>query len=700
MAGVLTMIFSFSCLLLVHSPRCSSHPLCTNFRAPFTVKTTLSFCQYNGSVCCNSTEDLQLRNRFKSMNVSASGCASVLKSILCSRCDQYSSELYRIESVPRAVPVLCNSSVSTRSSQSPHAKIDYCSEVWDKCHNVSIMSSPFALLATGGIPIKSTSKLTDLWHSKGAFCEEFGGGSDDGATCFSGGPVLLNSSENRSPPSGICLEKIGNGSYLNMVAHPDGSNRVFLSNQAGKLWLATVPEQESGETLGIDESNPFLDITDEVHSDGGLGLLGVAFHPNFQQNGRFFASFNCDKVRWPKCSGRCSCNTDIGCDPSKLSSDNGGQPCQYHSVIAEFTANGTTTNLSSFRFKVTRIRPVEVRRILTMGLPFTTHHGGQILFGLNDGYLYFMMGDGGGNGDPYNFSQNKRSLLGKIMRLDIDTIPSAKYINELHLWGNYSIPEDNPFYEDNELLPEIWAMGFRSPWRCSFDSERPSYFLCADVGQDRYEEVDIVTKGGNYGWRVYEGPSIYNSSSSSVANKSSNSINAIFPVIVYNHSSVNRVEGSAAITGGYFYRSITDSCLYGRYLYADLYADALWSGFENPKGSGNFTTTEHPVECANDSPIQCTTRPESTSPAFGFIFSFGQDNNKDIFLLTSSGVYRIVRPGRCNYICSTENGTGFTAPGSVVDPPSSGSKFSNSLTLQLLVFYCVSFFVNMFLDRM
>ncbi|KAE8718239.1 HIPL2 protein [Hibiscus syriacus] len=225
-------------------------------------------------------------------------------------------------------------------------------------------------------------------------------------------------------------------------------------------------------------------------------------------------------------------------------------------------------------------------------------------------------------------------------------------------------------------------MGFRNPWRCSFDSERPSYFLCADVGQDRYEEVDIVTKGGNYGWPVYEGPFLYNSS---VANKSSNPINAIFPAMAYNHSSVNRAEGSAAITGGYFYRSMTDPCLYGRYLYADMYGDEVWAGFENPKGSGNFTTTQLRVECANDSPIHCNAaQPES---ALGFIFSFGQDNKKDIFLLSSNGVYRVVRPSRCSYTCYRENGTGFTG-----HPPSSRSKLSNPLTLQLLLFHCISFF--------
>ncbi|KAJ0700480.1 putative oxidoreductase [Helianthus annuus] len=152
--------------------------------------------------------------------------------------------------------------------------------------------------------------------------------------------------------------------------------------------------------------------------------------------------------------------------------------------------------------------PVEVRRIFTMGLP--SHHAGQILFGPNYMYLYFMMGDGGG-GDLYNFAQNKsllanfaqnKSLLAKIMRFDVNDIPSESEVTRLRLWGNYSIPSDNPYIEDKDLKPEIWALGLQNPWRCSFDSERPSYFMCGDVGQNDYEEMDIITKNGNYGWRI------------------------------------------------------------------------------------------------------------------------------------------------------------------------------------------------------
>lgn len=662
------VILLFCHLLLLPYPS-SSFPLCTDLRAPVNPKIPLAFCPYHGIVCCDSAKELQLQKQFQSMNISNQGCASIVKSILCSNCDQFSAELFKAASEPRPIPVLCNSTDKVKSSPSNQTASSFCSSAWDSCQDVPILNSPFApsLQGRAGVPVNSTSsKLTELWQSKTEFCNAFGGGSDDGSICFDGEQVSLENTETLLPPKGLCLEKIGNGSYLNMVAHPDGSNRAFFSDQPGKIWLATIPEQGSGGTLELDASTPFVDLTDIVHLDPNFGMMGMAFHPNFAQNGRFFASFNCDKVTSPGCSGRCSCNSDVNCDPSTLDPSSGAQPCQYHTIIAEFTANGSASKPSLAK----SAKPSEVRRIFTIGLPFTNNHGGQILFGPADGYLYVMTGDGGSKNDPYNFSQNKNSLLGKIMRLDVDNIPSAEEISDLDLWGNYSIPRDNPYFQDKESQSEIWALGLRNPWRCSFDSERPLYFLCADVGQDLYEEVDIITKGGNYGWSVYEGPIL------SRGNTSANSINPIFPILGYNHSSINKNEGSAAISGGYFYRSKTDPCMYGSYLYGDLYASSIWTASENPKNSGNFTTSAIPFSCASNSPIQCSSVPESRLPALGYIFSFGEDNTKDIFILTSSGVYRIVRPSRCNYTCAKENVTSIaTTP-----PPPPSSSYRNYLT--------------------
>uniref|UniRef100_A0A0D9VXN7 Glucose/Sorbosone dehydrogenase domain-containing protein n=1 Tax=Leersia perrieri TaxID=77586 RepID=A0A0D9VXN7_9ORYZ len=639
-------------LLLLLTAPARALPLCTDSRAPVALNGTLGFCGggVGGSSCCGAADDAALRKQFEAMNVSDAACAGVVKSVLCAKCNPYSAELFNSSSNIRMVPVLCNGSSSANSAQSKDSTQDYCKLVWETCKNVTIVNSPFQPPLQGGAGLpSSSSKLTDVWQSENDFCTSFGGSSDNQSVCLNGNEVSFSTIEPSPSPKGICLERIGNGSYLNMAPHPDGSNRVFLSSQAGKIWLATVPEQGSGGTLQLDEASPFLDLTDEVHFDSQFGLMGIAFHPKFATNGRFFVSYNCDRTQSPNCAGRCSCNSDINCDPSKLGTDNGAQPCQYQVVVSEYSAKVSSSDVS----KATSANPSEVRRIFTMGLPYTAHHGGQILFGPTDGYLYLMMGDGGNKGDPFNFSQNKKSLLGKIMRLDVDDVQSKSQIVNQSLWGNYSIPKDNPFTDDSDLQPEIWALGLRNPWRCSFDSEKPSYFYCADVGQDLYEEVDLISKGGNYGWRTYEGPYIYHPEWSPGGNTSLKSINAIFPVMGYNHSVLNNI-GSASITGGYVYRGSSDPCLYGRYMYADLYASAMWTGTETPENSGNYTSTLAPFSCSKNSPIPCESASGSTLPSLGYIFSFGEDNNKDAFLLTYKGVYRVVRPSLCGYTCATE----------------------------------------------
>lgn len=266
---------------------------------------------------------------------------AVMLPLILQKCDPFSADLFNTEPTLRTVPYLCNSTSSASSTPSKDSTKDFCKEVWDACKDISIKNSPFA-----GLPV-SSSKLTDIWQSETDFCRAFGGSSSDNTLCFNGNSASFNESIDSTTPKGLCLERIGNGSYLNMAAHPDGSNRVFLSNQAGKIWLATVPEHGSGGTLELDESNPFLDLTDEVHYDTEFGLMGLAFHPNFATNGRFFVSYNCDKTESASCSGRCSCNSDVGCDPSKLGNDNGAQPCQYQTVVAEFTANGSSSTPST-----------------------------------------------------------------------------------------------------------------------------------------------------------------------------------------------------------------------------------------------------------------------------------------------------------------------------------------------------------------
>ncbi|KAG9152828.1 hypothetical protein Leryth_017655 [Lithospermum erythrorhizon] len=445
-------------------------------------------------------------------------------------------------------------------------------------------------------------------------------------------------------PQGVCIEKIGNSSYIALAPHPDDSTRIFLASHRGKIWLATVPKEGSRSPMKIRDSNPFLDISDQVINDDAFGLIGMAFHPNFAHNGRFFVSYYCDKLQHQNCIGRCSCNSEVNCDPAKVGADRGVEPCQFHAVIAEYTTNSTSQKNSLAKVA----NPSEVRRIFTFGIPSRGVHGGQILIGLQDGHLYFLVGDNGRIDARASFSQNKGSILGKILRIDIDHIPSAKEIHEKGLWGNYSVPVDNPYTDDNELAPEIWALGFRLPWGCSFDSERPSYLLCADAGQNRYEEVSLVTRGGNYGWPFYEGPFLFQPK-----NTFNRSLRLTLPIMGYNHS--ENKGGSSSITGGYIYRSFTDPCLYGRYMFMDLYAGTMWLGTETPENSRNFTTSKNSVTCAQDTPLKCGTVAGDGTLELGYVLSLGEDNRKDIYILSTNGLYRIVRPSRCNYQCSKES---------------------------------------------
>ncbi|XP_062189816.1 HIPL1 protein-like [Phragmites australis] len=662
-------VFVAAVLLIVAVRDGHCAQLCMDSSFPRTVNGSLSFCGYNGTACCNATDDAAVQKQFAAMNISGTPCGDLVKSILCARCNPYAGELFTVTTSPRTVPLLCSSTgVSSRLSTKPPTT-DYCSHVWDTCKDVRIPGSPFQA-PKGGSP---APRLTDVWQSVSDFCGALGG---TGKTpCFDGEGAAFNSSRPALPLNGMCLERIGNGSYLNMAPHPDGSNRVFLSNQAGKVFFATVPAQGSGKTLQLDVANPFLDITDEVHFDNEFGLLGLAFHPDFATNGRFFVSYSCDKTKSASCAGRCACNSDVGCDPTKLGADNGAQPCQFQSVIAEYTANATSGTPAT----ATAANATEVRRIMTLGLPFTTHHGGQILFSPADGYMYFAMGDGGSVGDPWNFAQNKKSLLGKIIRIDVNTLPNG---NTTAGWGNYGIPKDNPSSVDPSFAPEVFALGFKNPWRCSFDSGKPSYMYCADVGQAVYEEVDLVMKGGNYGWRVFEGTQHYTPLSSPGGNTSADSINAIGPVMGYTHSSVNSNVGSASITGGYVYRSMTDPCLNGRYLYADLYAKSMWAGIEAPEDSGVYNLTGLTFSCSKNSPIPCDVAAGSALPSLGYIFSFGEDNAKDVHLLTSKGVYRVVDPAECDYACPIKSSAPGAAPGAA---PSSAVRAGTPALLTLLV---------------
>jgi len=302
-----------------------------------------------------------------------------------------------------------------------------------------------------------------------------------------------------------------------IVAPPDVSDkRLFVVEQAGQIRSFTPSDQA--------EPQAFLDIRQKVLSGGEMGLLGLAFHPNYRQNGYVYVNY-IDK----------------------------GQ----NTVIARYHVPSQAGAVDTASEKV----------LLTLKQPYTNHNGGDVVFG-PDGYLYVALGDGGSGGDPENRAQNKDSLLGKILRLDVDK------------GDPYGIPPTNPFVGQAGTRPEIWAYGLRNPWRISFDKSTGDLYI-ADVGQGSIEEINVqraASKGGeNYGWRCFEGTHAFKLDGCGDATQ------YVQPVVEYNHD-----EGRCSVTGGYVYRGSKNPALVGNYFYGDYCNGQL---FYASQADGKWTQT-------------------------------------------------------------------------------------------------------------
>src|SRR5215813_2452519 len=269
-----------------------------------------------------------------------------------------------------------------------------------------------------------------------------------------GGASNPPSSSNPPPPLALQLLVPNLTAPLGLEQPNDGSGRLFVVQQGGAIRII-----RNGAVL----AQSFLDITSKVTMQGEMGLLGLTFHPGFSQNGKFYLNYT---------------RTSSG---------------QFQSVIAEYRVSASDPNLAD---------PASERILLTVDQVgnFNNHKAGQLAFG-PDGFLYFSLGDGGSGGDPFGNGQNTNTLLGKMMRIDVDsTSPGLQY----------RVPPDNPFASGGGR-PEIWAFGFRNPWRFSFDRSTGRLFV-GDVGENSFEEVDILQKGGNFGWNTMEGMHCFNPS--------------------------------------------------------------------------------------------------------------------------------------------------------------------------------------------
>lgn len=366
---------------------------------------------------------------------------------------------------------------------------------------------------------------------------------------------FFTASGQQTSPLEIELEVFATGLSSPIGIYNCGDERLFILEQNA----ADIEVLDANGTM----IGTFLDLSGSVSTGGERGLLGLAFHPNYLENGLFFLNYTNN---------------------------------QGNTVIARYQVDDMNPNQAD---------PSSGQILMTIEQPFSNHNGGHIAFG-PDGYLYIGMGDGGSGGDPFNYSQNNQSLLGKMLRIDVDN------------GSPYGIPADNPFVETSSVLDEIWATGIRNPWKFSFDRETGDLWM-GDVGQNAWEEINLQLAdspgGENYGWRCYEADAAYNTSGCA------GSDNYVFPVAAISH---NNPYNWCSVTGGVVYRGSDFPGMQGSYLCTDYCAGNILE--IKADGQGGYAIHQ---ALGNE--------------GFGFV-AFGEDSNGEVYLAkaTNGTIYRVV----------------------------------------------------------
>ena len=352
-----------------------------------------------------------------------------------------------------------------------------------------------------------------------------------------------------SPPdrSKYQLEEVASGldKPVFLTHAGDGSGRIFIVSQNGQIWIMQN---------GAVSDTPFLDVSSLISRDSSeRGLLGLAFHPDYANNGQFFIDY-----------------TDT----------------MGNTMVARYRVSSDNPDVAD---------PNSAQTVLQVNQPYANHNGGEVVFG-PDGYLYIGLGDGGSAGDPRGNAQNGHVLLGKLLRIDINSQADDK---------PYAIPPDNPYVNNAAFEPEIWAYGLRNPWRFSFDRMTGDLYI-GDVGQDQYEEIDFQPAnspgGENYGWRIMEGNHSYS--------RDANPGTLVRPIAEYTHSD------GCSITGGYVYRGQLMPDLQGVYLFSDYCFGTVWDSYQDSAGDWRtniFLDTPYTVS------------------------SFGEDEAGELYLLDHTG---------------------------------------------------------------
>ncbi|XP_009635175.1 HHIP-like protein 1 [Egretta garzetta] len=498
-------------------------------------------------------------------------------------CSPYAAHLYDAEdpSTPvRTIPGLCQ---------------DYCMQVWQKCRSI------FRYLS-------ADQELIVLENNMAKFCRYLS--LEDTDYCF---PHLL-ANQNLNQNLGLvtadtegclqlCLMEVANGlrNPVAMVHANDGTHRFFIAEQVGLVWTY-LPDRSRLE-------KPFLNISEAVLTSpwegDERGFLGIVFHPKFKFNGKVYV---------------------------------------YYSVEVRYEER---IRISEFRISPADMNTLDhgsERIILEIEEPASNHNGGELLFG-DDGYLYIFTGDGGMAGDPFGTfgnAQNKSTLLGKVLRIDVNNNDRGPL---------YRIPPDNPFLNDPKARPEIYAYGVRNMWRCSFDRGEPQTkegkgrLFCGDVGQNKYEEIDIVEKGKNYGWRAREGFSCYDKKLCT-----NSSIDDVLPIYAYPH------KMGKSVTGGYVYRGCESPNLNGLYIFGDFMSGRLMSLKED------HATREWQYSEICMGTGQTCMFPGLINNYYQYIISFAEDEAGELYFMSTGipsataphgVVYKVVDtsrrapPGKC-----------------------------------------------------
>jgi glucose/arabinose dehydrogenase len=386
-------------------------------------------------------------------------------------------------------------------------------------------------------------------------------------------------------------EKLTDERPVWMSEAPDGSGRLFFVYQDGKIVIV-----KKGSDGG--DAKEFFNIVDRnPHFENEDGLMSIAFHPGFSTNGLFYVYYN-----------------------QKNPADQHSQPQNYpfRSVISEFKVSANDPDKADMASE---------RILFQVQQPFSNHKGGELAFG-PDGYLYLGLGDGGAGDDPFGSGQNTATLLAKMLRIDVNSRATVGNRDRSHQLA-YGIPSDNPFVHEPEMgglgaRKEIFAYGLRNPWRYSFDRQTGALWA-GDVGQDLWEEVDIITKGGNYGWSVREGTHHFKPGPEGAQ--------YIEPVIEYSHRKDLQSQGlypdhptGNCVIGGYVYRGKQFPTLAGIYIYAD-YSPAAFYGLRYDYGTKKVT--------AHGALLRTTDS----------ITSFAEDGDGELYALMQDGkIFQITAP--------------------------------------------------------